>query len=414
MAQEFLTGLDIGTSTVKVVVAQRVPEELEDGARIQIIGSGEFSSSGMSKGVISSIDDAVSAISSALERAERMTGLPIERAYVGVNGTHITSQDSHGVIAVAKSDGEISDDDVMRVVEAAQAVATPPNFEILHVIPRAFTVDNQQGIKDPIGMTGIRLEVDTQIIHTLSSQVKNLTKCVYRAGVELDDLVLNGLAASEAVLTQRQKDLGVALVDIGASTMQLLVFEEGDLLHTKVFPIGAGHITNDIAIGLRTSIDLAEQIKISYGTAVPAEVGKREDIRLDEFSQDENAVVSRLEIAEIIEARVDEMFEMIDKELTSIDRSGMLPAGVVLTGGGARLSGIVDVAKKRFRLPASIGRMVNAASSIEKMDDPMFATAIGLAAWGAGSEGGPRASRLLAPMSNVTGRVRKWLSSLMP
>lgn len=414
MAQEFLTGLDIGTSSVKVVVGQRTPSETGDGETIHIIGSGEFPAAGINKGVITSIDDAVSAISSALERAERMTGVPVEGAYVAVNGTQITSQDSHGVIAVAKSDGEISDDDVMRVVEAAQAVATPPNYEILHVIPRSFTVDNQQSIKDPIGMTGIRLEVDTQIIQTLSSQVKNLTKCVYRAGVDIHDLVLGGLAASEAVLTQRQKDLGVALIDIGAATMQLLVFEEGDLLHAKVFPLGAGHITNDIAIGLRTSIDVAEQIKLTYGTAVPSEVGKREEIRLEEFSPDENSVVSRIEIAEIIEARVEEMFEMVDKELTNIDRSGTLPAGIVLTGGGALLPGIVDVAKKRFRLPASVGRPVNAASTIEKMNDPVYATAIGLAVWGLGAEqsGGRRGA--LRPLSGATDKVKKWLSSLMP
>lgn len=411
MAQEFFTGLDIGTSSVKVVVAQHLPEE----EHIQIIGSGEFPSEGVSKGVISSIDDAVSSISSALERAERMTGVPIERAYVSVNGTQITSQDSHGVIAVAKSDGEISDDDVLRVVEAAQAVATPPNYEILHVIPRSFTVDNQQGIKDPIGMTGIRLEVDAQIIQTLSSQVKNLTKCVYRAGVDINDLVLGNLAASEAVLSKRQKDLGVALIDIGAATIQLMVFEEGDVLHAKVFPVGAGHVTNDIAIGLRTSIDIAEQIKLAYGTALPSDVGKREEIRLAEFSENEDAAVSRHEIAEIIEARVEEMFDMVEKELTTIDRSGMLPAGVVLTGGGARLPGIVELAKKRFRLPAEIGRPENASSSIEKMDDPLYATAIGLAVWGSGAEqqgGGP--GGILSPVSGAFDKAKKWFSSLMP
>ncbi|MFA6511595.1 MAG: cell division protein FtsA [Patescibacteria group bacterium] len=414
MAQEFFTGLDIGTSSVKVVVGQRIPSETGEEENIHIIGSGEFPSAGVSKGVITSIDDAVSVISSALERAERMTGVPVEQAYVAVNGLQITSQDSHGVIAVSKSDGEISDDDVMRVVEAAQAVATPPNYEILHVIPRSFVVDNQQSIKDPIGMNGIRLEVDAQIIQTLSSQVKSLTKCVYRAGVDINDLVLGGLAASEAVLTQRQKDLGVALIDIGASTMQLLVFEEGDLLHTKIFPLGAGHITNDIAIGLRTSIDTAEQIKLTYGTAVPSDVGKREEIRLEEFSQDENSAVSRLEIAEIIEARVEEMFEMVDKELTNIDRSGTLPAGVVLSGGGARLPGVVEVAKKHFRLPAAIGRPQNASSSIEKMDDPAYATAIGLVVWGGGAEQSGRGSGMLRPLSGATSKVKKWISSLMP
>ncbi|MBI3956506.1 MAG: cell division protein FtsA [Candidatus Kerfeldbacteria bacterium] len=408
----FLTGIDLGSTAVRIVVGQ--PTET---GKVNLIGVAEVPSEGISKGAITSIEDAVTAISTALERVERMTGQPVERATVGMNGTHIASQESHGVVAVSRADNEIHDDDVERVIEAAQAVATPPNHEILHIIPRTFTVDEQRGIKDPIGMTGYRLEVDAQIIQALSSQVKNLTKCVFRTSVDIDDLVLGVLAGSEAVLTKRQKELGVALVDLGGATTSLIVFEEGDVVHTKVLPVGAGHITNDIAIGLRTSIDIAERLKVEFGTALPNDVGKKEDIGLDEVGGSSSEAVSRRQIAEIIEARLEEILSLIDKELQSIDRSGMLPAGVVLTGGGAKLPGVVEVAKKEFRLPASIGYPLDIMTAIDKLNDPSFATAIGLAYWGAlgGTKGagGSFLSRF-SSVSEVTGKIQKWFKSLIP
>ena len=244
--ENIITGLDIGSTAIRVVVSQINPHDQS----LQILGAAENNAEGISKGSITSIEDAVSSISATLEKVERMTGVPVEHVFIGINGSYITSQDSHGVIAVSKSDGEIREEDVERVIEAAQAVATPPNYEILHVIPRSFTVDNQKGIKDPIGMSGIRLEVDAQIIQGLSSQVKNLTKCIYRTGIDIDDMVLGILASAEAVLTKKQKDLGVALLNIGGSTTSLMVFEEGDVLHTAILPVGSSHITNDIAIGL--------------------------------------------------------------------------------------------------------------------------------------------------------------------
>jgi cell division protein FtsA len=413
MAHEtFLTGIDLGSTTIRVVVGQ--PTET---GSVNLLGVADIPSEGVSKGSVTSIEDAVTAISAALERAERMTGQPIERAIVGMNGTHILAQESHGVVAVSRADNEIHEDDVERVIEAAQAVATPPNFEILHIIPRTFTVDEQRGIKDPVGMTGFRLEVDAQIIQGLSSQIKNLTKCVFRTSIDIDDLVLGVLAASEAVLTKRQKDLGVALVDIGSSTTSMMVFEEGDVLHTKVLPIGAGHITNDIAIGLRTSIDIAERLKVEYGTALPGEVGKKEDVALDEVGGSSDEAVSRRQIAEIIEARLEEILTMVDKELQSIDRSGMLPAGVVLVGGGAKLPGLVEVAKRQFRLPASVGYPLDIVTAIDKLNDPAFATAIGLAYWGALAAKRSSGESLLSRFSSVgqvTGKIQKWFKSLIP
>lgn len=409
--EEFICGIDIGSAMVRVAIGQR-PDA--DSDTLHIIGAAEQPAEGLSKGSISSIEDAVSSVSLALEQAERMTGVPIEHAYIGVNGTHVVSQDSHGVIAVAKSDGEIREEDVSRVIEAAQAVATPANYEILHVLPRAFTVDNQKGIKDPIGMTGIRLEVDAQIIQALSSQIKNITKCIYRTSVDIDDLVLGLLAASECTLTSRQRDLGVVLINIGASTTGMMVFEEGDVLHTKILPVGSAHLTNDVAIGLRTSIDLAEQVKLHYGSALPEQINKRDEINLAELGGDETAI-SLKNVSEILEARVEEIFTMVDKELQAIDRSGLLPAGVVIIGGGAKLTGMVDIAKRIFRLPAAIGRPTGITTAIDKVNDPAFATAIGLVKWGTGNDDGNGFSLSnLSSVKDVTKKMRGWFKSLMP
>lgn len=374
---EFFTGLDIGSSAIRVVVGQAHPA----GEGMTIVGAAEGPAEGIAKGAITSIEDAVSSISSALEKAERMTGVPVEEATVSINGPLITSQDSHGIVAVAKADGEIKQNDVDRVLEAAQAVATPPNFDILHSIPRSFAVDNQRGVKDPLGMSAMRLEVDAQIIQVPTAQLKNLEKAIYRTSVSIHDVVLAVYASSFASISKRQKELGVALVNMGASTTSLMVFEEGDVLHTKVLPVGASHITNDIAIGLRVSIDVAERIKMEFGTAVPSDIQKHDDIHLHDVGGDEDAHVSRKHVAEIIEARVEEILKMIDRELQQIDRSGLLPAGAVFTGGGAKLPGLIEVAKREFRLPASVGLPVEYSSAIEKINDPSFTTALGLASW---------------------------------
>jgi cell division protein FtsA len=410
-----ITGLDIGSTTIRIAVGQLNPHD----HKIHVLGAAEHPAEGVNKGAVTSIEDAVSSISGALEKVERMTGVPVEHAYVGINGSHITSQESHGVIAVSKADGEIREEDVERVIEAAQAVATPPNYEILHVIPRSFTVDNQKGIKDPIGMSGIRLEVDAQIVQGLSAQIKNLTKCIYRTGIDIDDVVLGVLASAEAVLTKKQKDLGVALLNIGGATTSLLVFEEGDVLHTAILPVGASHVTNDIAIGLRTSIDLAEKVKIEYGSALPEEINKREDINLAEIDNREEGIVSRKHVAEIIEARCEEIFTMADKELQKIDRSGLLPAGIVITGGGAKMSGLLEVAKREFKLPASLGFPLDLGpTAVDKINDLNFSTAIGLLYWGASfmqkSSGGKFSMPKMTAVSDVTNKMKKWFKSLIP
>ena len=311
MADDIITGLDIGSSVIRLAICKSSLDE--DGKpQVQLMGAIASPSSGIHRGAISSMEDAVSAISRALERAERMTGVQINSAWVALSGQNSAIQASRGAIAVARPEGEISEDDVERVVEAAKTVAIPANYEILHVIPKSFSVDGQRGIKDPVGMSGIRLEVDSMIVEALSSHVKNLTKSIYRTGLDIDEVVFGPLATAEAILTQRQKELGVCMVNIGAATTSLAVFEEGDLLHTAVLPLGGDHVTNDIAIGLRTSIDIAERVKMAYGHAVPDVIDRKQTISLAEFGVEAAEELKRRFIAEIIEARMEELFELVD------------------------------------------------------------------------------------------------------
>lgn len=417
--QEIITGLDIGSHAIRVAVGVHI--ETPDGQnQLQIIGAVEVPSQGVSKGSITSLEHTVSAISKALEKAERMTGIPIGSAWVGICGTHVIAQESKGVVGVARSDGEIREEDVDRAIDAARTVATPTNYEILHVIPKHFTVDGQRGVKDPVGMNGIRLEVDAVIIQGLSSQMKNLTKSVYRTGIDIDDLVFSVLATAEATITERQKDLGVCVVNIGASITSLVVFEEGEVLHTAVLPIGADHITSDIAIGLRTSLDVAEAVKLAVGTAVSDAVGRKDEIQLSDYGAAEPESVLRRYVAEIIEARVEEIFEKVDEELKRCDRSGMLPSGVFLTGGGAKLQGMLELGKKQLRLPVAIGTPMGIMTVIDRVSDPSFATAIGLVAWGhtiAMTQGNPRLGKLFAKFAVVDTlrtSVMKWFKSLKP
>lgn len=413
--ENIITGLDIGSTAVRVAVGQRMPNGGKDA--VQIIGAAETPSVGVNKGVITSIEDAISSVSTCLEKVERMTGVQIERGFIGISGSHVVSQESKGVVAVSRSDGEVREEDVERALDAARTVATPLNYEILHVLPKSFTVDGQSGIKDPVGMTGIRLEVDAQIIQSLSSQLKNLTKCVYRTGIEIDDIVLGILANAEAVATSRQKELGVAVANIGGSTTSMAVYEDGDVLRTVVLPIGSDHVTSDIAIGLRTSIEVAERVKVEHGIASTREA-RKEEIRLADLGSESDETASKKFVAEIIEARVEEIFSKLDKELKKIDRSGRLPAGIILTGGGAKLTGLVDMAKSQLRLPAALGYPVGVSSITDRTNDIAFSTAVGLVLWGhqAGASGRRSGGGLTGAFAGlrVGARIKKFLKSLLP
>ncbi len=389
MREEIIAGLDIGSTEIRLVVGQIGGARQEGGNpnAVQIIGAVSTESRGINKGVVKSIEDVTSAISACLEKAEKLVGVAIEHVWVAMNSPHIKCEKSRGVVAIGRSDGEISHEDVERAMEAARALSVPPNYEILHVIPVKFTVDNQDDIRDPVGMIGVRLEVETLIVQGLSSQIKNLTKAIFRTGLDIDDLVLSPLAAAEAVIGPKQKDLGSILINIGASTTSLAVFEEGELLHTAVIPIGSEHITADVAIGLRCPINLAERIKLQYGSADPSKFDKHAKADVSKLAEEEGVSgeidqVSLQYLAEIIEARVEEIFNKVDEELKTIERSGMLPGGVFLIGGGTKIKNIVELAKKQLRLPATLGTNQNIATVIDKVNDTEFLNALGLVAWG--------------------------------
>lgn len=421
MKEDIIAGLDIGSTSVRLVVGQMTKKD--EGGGLQIIGAVSVPAEGINKGMVTSIENATSSVSACLEKAERLVGVPIQSVWVSINDPHIKCEKSKGVVAVGKSDGEISEDDIERAIEAARALSVPPNYEILHVIPVKFTVDNQQDIKDPIGMTGVRLEVETLIIQGLSSQIKNLTKAIYRTGLDIEDLVLSPLAAAEAVISNKQKDLGVAVVNIGSSTTSYAVYEEGELLYVSVVPIGSEHITSDIAIGLRCPINLAERIKIEHGSLKTEMINKKEEIDLSELAKEEEVddnikMVSKRYLAEIIEARTEEIFERVDEGLKKIERSGMLPAGIFFVGGGAKMEGITDLAKEKLRLPAGLGNIKNINTIIDKVAAPEFLTALGLVIWGSHLSGKKGGFKINWPggvvVDKTVSNIKKWFSSLIP
>lgn len=411
--------MTFGSVSTRLVVGQMVDRGGAEGVELQILGAAEAATHGVHKGSITSIEDVMSSISFCLEQAERMSGVPITAAWIGVSGSHIMTQTSKGVIAVANPDNEITEEDVARAVEASRAVAAPMNYEVLHVLPKMFSIDGQAGVKDPVGMAGIRLEVDTQIILGSAPQVKNLTKAIYRTGLEIEDLVYATLANAEAVVTARQRELGVAVVNIGASTTSIGIFEEGDLLHTVVLPIGSEHITNDIAIGLRTSIDVAETVKMNFIDCSAASMQKNEEFDLYEAGSPDHEMIKKNYLLEIVRARVEEILKKIDREFALVKRSGMLPAGVVFTGGGAKLPGFIEEAKKVLRLPATLGYPLHVLSVTDKVNDIGFATAVGLVKWGSvmGSQSSERSSSGKFSLKGLGGmgeQVKKWFKALIP
>ncbi len=417
MKEEIIAGLDIGSTNIRLVIGQKVQGfEAEE---IQIIGAVSSLTMGVSKGNVNSIEDATSSISACLEKAERLVGVPLESVWVSINSPKIKCEKSKGVVVVSKSDGEIDEHDVERAIEAARSMVVPNNYEILHVIPIKFTIDNQEDIKDPIGMSGVRLEVETLIILGLSNQIKNLTKAIYRTGLDIEGLVLSSLAVAETVFDNRQKDLGAALINMGATTTSLSVYEEGNLLHTAILPIGSDHITNDIAIGLRCPINLAERIKIEYGHSESEMFTKKDEVDISQLVKEEKVsdnigLISLKYVAEIIEARVEEIFEKIDEELKKIDRSGMLPAGAVLVGGGSMLQGVVETAKRKLRLPVSLGEAKNVKIAIDKARNSEFLTALGLVAWGGHSMPNSTPNHLKKNISNAFSKVKGFIGKMMP
>jgi cell division protein FtsA len=375
--ERVIVGIDVGTTKICVLVG-----ELDRDGKLNIVGVGTCPSQGLRRGVVVNIEETVTSIAAALDRAERLSGKTITTAYVGIAGSHIESDNSKGFVAISPIHRDIVQNDISRAIEVARAIAIPANREVIHVIPRGYVVDGQEGIKNPIGMSGFRLEVEAHIITGAVSSIHNLIKCVHKTRVEIEDLVLEPLASSEAVLAEGETDLGVALVDIGGGTTDIAVFTDGAIWQTVVLPIGGNLITSDIAIGLRLPFGVAEELKVTYGHCDPATIDEDDMIDLSHFMPDCNDLVPRKLLAEIIQARVEELFDMVHEEIRKSGYDGLLPAGVVVTGGTAELPGILDIAGQILDLPARLGTPLGLHGLADTISRPAYATAVGLLLWG--------------------------------
>ncbi len=386
-----VVAVDIGTSKVVTIIA-KVEEEF-----VNVLGVSEVRAGGIKKGQIVDIEDAVLSINSSIEGAERMAGLSASHVISSVGGSHIESLNSRGVVAVSQPQGEISPNDITRVIEAARAISLPSSREIIHVLPRTYTVDGQEGIKDPVGMTGVRLEVETHIITAGSTSLRNMEKAFSEVGVDVDAIVFGGYASSLSALSDTERELGVVLVDLGAGTTEISIYVEGSVAYSSVLPIGARHITNDLAIGLRISLESAEKVKLHLSRPKKSIVtedslkGKEErsdDLDLSNLSLPEQLTkVSQKTLVDgIIRPRLNEIFTMVGLEIKKSGYGGQTPSGLVVTGGGARTVGVVDCAKRMLAMPVRVGTPQNIKGIIDEIQDCAYSTAVGLAMYGGGIE----------------------------
>ncbi|OGN17682.1 MAG: cell division protein FtsA [Candidatus Yanofskybacteria bacterium RIFCSPHIGHO2_02_FULL_50_12] len=415
MARPYLlSGIDIGNSEIKVVIAKVE----RDSAKPELIGVGSALSHGLRRGMVVDMEETVANLATAIQRAEAMAGTKLKRAYVAVNGLHIKNQVSRGVIAVSRADNEISQNDIDRVLQAASVVSLPPNREIIHVLPRNFTVDGSEVVKNPLGMKGVRLEAEVSIIDGLSPYLRNIAKCVQENSIEVADLVFAPLAASLSSLDKNQREYGVMHLDFGGGTSSLTVFEEADLLHSAVLPIGSKHITNDLAVALRTSMDVAERVKIEHAaTSHELDLRKRENIDLSSVMGEQNFVVPKKQLVRVVDARAGELIEMIAAELKKVPRNGMLPAGIVISGGGANLPGLLSFLKEALRLPVKIARPLHMDGVVDAASDPSYAVATGLVLWAAEQEINTATAKHQAFQGSdesVFTKVLDWLKNFLP
>jgi cell division protein FtsA len=381
---ELIVGLDIGTTKIAAIVG----EVTEEG--IDIIGIGTAPSRGLRKGVVVNIDATVQSIEKAIEEAEHMAGCEITSVYAGIAGGHIKGLNSHGTVAV--KDKEVRDGDIARVIESAKAVAIPMDREIIHVLPREYVVDEQDGIREPLGMAGVRLEAKVHIVTAAVTSAQNIVKCCNRCGLQVADIVLEPLASAEAVLHEDEKELGVALIDIGGGTTDIALFTEGAIVHTSVLPIGGNHLTNDIAVGLRTPLESAEKIKQKYGCALTSLIDADETIEVPSVGGRSPRVLPRSVLGEILMPRVEEIFEYVRKEIVKAGFEDMLASGAVLTGGTTVLEGMAELAEEVLGLPARRGAARNIGGLVDVVKSPSYATGVGLVQYGAKQQratGGP-------------------------
>ena len=373
--RNIIVGLDIGTSKVVAIVG-----EVKEDDSIEIVGLGSHPSRGLKKGVVVNIESTVQSIQRAVEEAELMAGVEIDSVYAGIAGSHVSSLNSHGIVAI--KDGEVTHADVERVIDAARAVPIPADQKILHILPQEFIIDNQEGIHDPVGMSGVRLEARVHMVTGSVSAAQNIVKCVRRCGLEVEDLILEQLASSYSVLEEDEKDLGVCLVDIGGGTTDIAVFTGGAIRHTGVIPIAGDQVTNDIAVALRTPTQHAEEIKLKYACALTQLASPDETIEVPSIGDRPPRRLSRQTLAEVVEPRYEELLQLIQAELRRSGFEDLVAGGVVMTGGSSKMEGVVDLAEEVFHMPVRLGVPQYVTGLVEVVRNPIHATGVGLLLFG--------------------------------
>jgi cell division protein FtsA len=373
--KQLIVGLDIGTSKVVAIVGEIMPED-----KLEVIGIGSHPSRGLKKGVVVNIESTVHSIQRAVEEAELMAGCQIHSVYAGIAGSHIRSLNSHGIVAIR--DKEVTPNDVERVIDAARAVAIPADQKILHILPQEFLIDNQEGIREPVGMSGVRLEAKVHMVTGAVSAAQNIIKCVRRCGLEVDDIILEQLASSYSVLTDDEKDLGICLVDIGGGTTDIAVFTEGSIRHTAVIPIAGDQVTNDIAVALRTPTQNAEEIKIKYACALTQLASAEESIEVPSVGDRPPRKLARHTLAEVVEPRYEELLGLIQAELRRSGFEDLVAAGIVLTGGSAKIEGLVELAEEIFHMPVRLGVPQYVTGLVDVVRNPIYSTGVGLLLFG--------------------------------
>lgn len=402
-----LVAIDIGTTKVVTLIG-----ELGRAGGVDVIGIGQAPSDGLRKGVVIDIERTVQAVTASVEAAERLSGMSVNAAFVGISGSHIASQLSRGMVAISGRRSDVSREDAGRAVEAARAVSIPNTREILHVIERGYVVDGQQGVRDPIGMSAVRLEVETLLITASTTSLQNLGKCVERAGVGIEELVLAPLATAEATLTEEDRELGVVLADIGGDTTDVAILVDGTLLHVATLPVGGRNVTNDLGLVLKCAPEIADGIKLRFGTATPLAIDPDEVVHVTQIGDDHPRPVMRRHIAEIVGSRMQELFELIAQEVERAGTTNRLQAGIVITGGGALLPGTAQAARDQLNMSARVVGPDRVGGLTDQISGPPFATAIGLLLYGATHwrAEGERAGRGL----DLGGKVRGFFRGLLP
>jgi cell division protein FtsA len=392
-----IVGLDIGTSKVVAIVGEIAPDRT-----IEVVGIGSHPSKGLKKGVVVNIESTVQSIQRAVEEAELMAGCQIHSVYVGIAGSHIRSLNSHGIVAIR--DREVFALDVERVIDAAQAVAIPADQRVLHILPQEYVIDNQEGIKEPLGMSGVRLEAKVHLVTCATNASQNIEKCIRRCGLDVEDIILEQLASSYAVLTEDEKELGVCLVDIGGGTTDIAIFTEGSIRHTGVIPIAGDQVTNDIAMALRTPTQYAEEIKIKYACALTQLAGADETIKVPSVGDRPPRDLSRQALAEVVEPRYDELFTLVQAELRRSGFEDLIPAGIVLTGGTSKMEGVVELAEEIFHMPVRVGLPQTVTGLTDIVRNPIYSTGVGLLQYGAARQH----DNLARPTSRGPAQLNGW------